>query len=603
MPNPDTAESGDELFRNYGDFPVMPKYKKLADRPESAGKISIHESSKSNLSKMGFWSGLKRALEGPEITETYSRRKHHQNVSEVDSNNSSTAKGGDLAVHATEVSDDLPYIDISQHLTPEELERREKSLSFKIKKFFWDGTGKHPKEQKYLCKLDFFLLSSSMFGYFIKNLNQSNIATAYVNGMDEYYNMNKNQYNYMVTLWTVGYVIGQIPSNLILHRISARYYLGALEISWALLTVLMITCKNTSSLYAVRFFLGLLESGFFPGMEYLVGSNYSAAELSTRSAYFAVAGNAAGLISGPLQLGLLNRFKDSSMPPFKWMFVFDAVISLPVGIYTMMVDPNTPSTTDAWYFSEEDRLVGLERRRLIGAQLNTREKYTWPKIKSFFNTWHVYVFPLLFLAYNNSCSAIGQPTFTTWMKLDLKVSPHVYNTYPSILSGSAIAATIILAYSHNFIGGRKNHFYVMGFFIPLIIGCALLAHWNIPRGLHWFSYWLIGVPPSFGQPFIFSWVNRLLFHDDMKRNFVVVCTNTLAYVTGAWVPIFVWNTKDKPYYHLGFTYTACLSAFGLIMTTLGWYYTRKDEAREEAESDLEDSLEATKLKSEKSVEI
>lgn len=535
---------------------------------------------------MGFLNGLKNALEGREITESYGRRGTQDPASDQ-SSDGSIRKGSDLAVQETEISENLPYIDLDVKLSPEEIERRERSISFRIRRFFWDGTGKHPKEQKYLAKLDFFLLSSSMLGYFIKNLNQSNVATAYVNGMDEYYHMENNQYNYMVTLWTIGYIIGQIPSNLILHRVSARYYLGGLEILWALLTVLMITSKNLSSVYAIRFFLGLLESGFFPGMEYLVGSNYSAAELSTRSAFFAVAGNAAGLISGPLQQALLKRFAHSSMPPFKWMFVFDAVISFPVGIYTMLVDPNTPSTTDAWYFSQEDRLVGLERRRRIGAQLNTRERYTWPKIKSFFNTWHLYVFPFVFLAYNNSCAAIGQPTFTTWMKLDLKVSSYVYNTFPSILSATAIGVTLVLAYSHNFIGGKKNHFYVLGFFVPVLIGCALLAHWDIPRGLHWFCYFLIGIPPSFGQPFIFSWVNRLLFHDDMKRNFVVVCTNTLAYVTGAWVPIFVWNTKDKPRYHIGFTYTACLSSFGFIMTLVAWYFTRKDE-----EKKVEDDVEA-----------
>lgn len=540
---------------------------------------------------MGFWKRLGRELSGPEITEAYDARKRRQAANfGSTSDDNSLDKKGNVNVEQLSIISDVPYIDIEVRLTPEELEKRNNSKLFKIRKFFWDGADKHPKEQKYLLKLDFFLLSSSMLGYFIKNLNQSNVTTAYVNGMDEYFNMTNNQLNYVITLWTVGYIVGQIPSNLILHRISARYYLGGLEILWAVLTTLMIACTNLKSVYAVRFFLGFLEAGYFPGLEYLVGSNYSAEELSTRSAYFAVAGNAAGLISGPLQLAVLKRFSNSSLAPFKWMFVFDAVISFPIGIYTMLVDPNTPSTTDAFYFTEEDRLVGLERRRRIGAQLNTREKYTIPKIKSFFNTWHIYVFPLLFLTYNNTCAAIGQPTFTTWMKFDLKLGPHIYNTYPAMLTAVAIAVTLILAYSHNFIGGRKNHFYVIGYFVPMILGCALLAHWDIPRGLHWLCYFLIGIPPSFGQPFIYSWVNRLLFQDDMKRNFVIVCTNTLAYVTGAWVPIFVWNTNHKPQYHLGFTYTACLAALGLILTFIAWHLTRRDDKlKEERELVGEDS--------------
>lgn len=168
--------------------------------------------------------------------------------------------------------DDTPYIDLSLNLSEEEKFYRKNSKWYKLKLFLWDSVDKHPTEKKFLMKLDFFLISSSMLGYFIKQLNASNVKTAYINGMDEYYNMNQNQYNYLNTLWTVGYIIGQIPSNLILHRISARYYLGGLEIIWAILTVLMITCKSLNGLYAIRFFVGLTESGYFPGLEYLVGS-------------------------------------------------------------------------------------------------------------------------------------------------------------------------------------------------------------------------------------------------------------------------------------------------------------------------------------------
>lgn len=470
-----------------------------------------------------------------------------------------------------------PYIDLTVDMCEAELARR-RSLWFKVGHFFWDGLDKHPKEQIFLLKLDWFLLSSSMCGYFIKNLNQSNISTAYVNGMKEYFSMNKNQYNYMVTLWTVGYIIGAIPSNLILHRISARFYLGGLEIIWAVLTVLMITCKsdNINGIYALRFFIGLMESGYFPGLEYLVGSWYSPAELSKRSSYFAVAGVSASLISGPLQEAVLDRFKDSSIEPFKWMFIIDAIISFPIGIYTIFVDPNTPSTTDAWYFTDEDKLVAMERRRRIGAQLNTRQKYTWKKIKSFFNTWHIWVFPVLFLCYNNSCTAISQPTFTTWMKYDLKLPSDKYNIYPSILYGSAIGVTLFISYFHDYIGGKKNHIFVLLFFVSLIFGCICLSIWEIPRGLHWASYFFIGIPTAWGQPQIFSWVNRLLLQDDMKRNFVVVITNTLAYVTGAWVPIFVWNSEAAPRYFIGFTYTACLSSLGLVLTLVAYYFTRKD---------------------------
>lgn len=39
-----------------------------------------------------------------------------------------------------------------------------------------------------------------------------------------------NQLNYMQTCWTVGYVIGEIPSNLLLTRVKPRYWIPTAEV-------------------------------------------------------------------------------------------------------------------------------------------------------------------------------------------------------------------------------------------------------------------------------------------------------------------------------------------------------------------------------------
>ncbi|GMM33481.1 hypothetical protein DASC09_008060 [Saccharomycopsis crataegensis] len=485
-------------------------------------------------------------------------------------------------VHSFATTDSKPYINLDLNLTPEQIALR-KNWKYKVAIFFWDAVDKHPYEQIAVLKTDFFLLSSAMLGYFIKQMSQRSMATAYVNGMSEYYHMNSgenaNSYNTLISLWTVGYIIGQIPSNLILHKVSPRYYLGGLELIWATLTLLLVTCKTLKPMYALQFLIGLTESGFFPAIEYLIGSWYSHEELNKRESLFACAGVAASMVAGPLQEAVLKGVGKTSTryAAFQWLFIVISIISFPVGFYTMLVNPNTPSTTKAFYFTERDKLVVKERRRRIGAELNIRHKYTWKKIKSFFNTWHIWVFPLIFLAYNNSCQDIGQPTFTTWMKYDLGLPSSKYNIYPTILSGVSIAVTIFMAYITDFTKNRLNVFFTQAFFVCTIIGCALLAHWDIPLGLHWFCYFLIGVPTAWGQPQIFAWVNKLLRHDDMKRNFVVVCTNTLAYVTNAWVPNLVFNTKYQPEYFIGFTYTAVLSSFGVIMTVIATHLTNRDQ--------------------------
>lgn len=79
------------------------------------------------------------------------------------------------------------------------------------KSYFWDTLDKSPEERRFLFKLDAVVLTFASLGYFIKNLDQINLNNAYVSGMKEDMNMHGNELNYMQTLWTVGYVLGEIP--------------------------------------------------------------------------------------------------------------------------------------------------------------------------------------------------------------------------------------------------------------------------------------------------------------------------------------------------------------------------------------------------------
>jgi hypothetical protein len=81
-----------------------------------------------------------------------------------------------------------------------------------------------------------------------------------------------NQLNYMQTCWTIGYVIGEIPSNIILTRIRPSIWIPAMEVShlivdamlvsswyqvtWAVLTFCLSRANSAQTLYALRFLIG-----------------------------------------------------------------------------------------------------------------------------------------------------------------------------------------------------------------------------------------------------------------------------------------------------------------------------------------------------------
>jgi hypothetical protein len=67
------------------------------------------------------------------------------------------------------------------------------------------------------------VIDDSQIGYFLKNLDLTNVTNAYLSGMEEDLGMYGNQLVTSTSVFTVGYVIGQIPCNLLLTRVSPRW--------------------------------------------------------------------------------------------------------------------------------------------------------------------------------------------------------------------------------------------------------------------------------------------------------------------------------------------------------------------------------------------
>ena len=77
--------------------------------------------------------------------------------------------------------------------------------------------------------------------------------------------------NYMQTAWSVGYVLGGVPTNLILTRVRPSLFIPCIEVMWGVLTLCLVACKSWQTMCAVRFLVGLFESAIFPGFIYIIG--------------------------------------------------------------------------------------------------------------------------------------------------------------------------------------------------------------------------------------------------------------------------------------------------------------------------------------------
>ncbi|GAB1201108.1 hypothetical protein APSETT444_010495 [Aspergillus pseudonomiae] len=257
------------------------------------------------------------------------------------------------------------------------------------KGYIWDTWELPPDQRWLLFKVDAFVLTFASIGYFLKNLDLNNINNAFLSGMKEDLNMYGNQLVTSTSIYTVGYVIGQIPSNLLLTRISPRWVIPALEVGWGIATICTSSVQSYRSLYAIRFLVGL--SGFYPGIHYLLGSWYTPREIGKRAMVFWLAGSIGTLFSGFLQAAAYTNLNGvHGHAGWRWLFIIDGIITLPLALAGFLFFPNLPQDgKKTWWTTEEEHILSVRRMEAVGRA--GKEPWTVAKAKRIFLSWHTYV--------------------------------------------------------------------------------------------------------------------------------------------------------------------------------------------------------------------
>ncbi|MCJ1233865.1 hypothetical protein MMC14_001823 [Varicellaria rhodocarpa] len=321
--------------------------------------------------------------------------------------------------------------------------------------YIWDTLDKSPEERQFLFKLDAALLTFASLGYFIKYLDQANINNAFVSGMKEDLDLYRDQLNYMTAIWTVGYVVGQIPSNVILTRVRPSIWIPSMEVTWTVLTMLLSQCKNVNQVYALRFFVGLAESTFYPGMQYVIGSWYRKDELAKRSCIFHASGAIATMCSGFLMAAVYNLNGRGGLAGWKWLFVMDGVVSMPIALAGFYFIPDLPENTRAHYLSEIERAYARKRMVLEGRK--PKKPYTKALIKKILTSWHIYALSLLYVLFNNGNSSAA-PVFAQYLKASKRpiyTIPQI-NVYPTGTYAVQVVTTLTYAWlSDSVLKGRR----------------------------------------------------------------------------------------------------------------------------------------------------
>src|SRR5262245_26786635 len=139
--------------------------------------------------------------------------------------------------------------------------------------------------------------------YVVAFIDRINIGFAALT-MNRELSITSQQFGLLAGIFFIGYVIFEVPSNLLMHKIGARIWIARILVTWGIIATLTGFVHNLTELYIARFLLGVAEAGFFPGIILYLTYWFRQHEQARAIALFMTALPVASVVGAPVS-GLL----------------------------------------------------------------------------------------------------------------------------------------------------------------------------------------------------------------------------------------------------------------------------------------------------------
>ena len=214
----------------------------------------------------------------------------------------------------------------------------------------------------------FKLMPLLMLCYFMSFLDRTNVSLA-KESLEIDLGISAAAYGLGAGLFFLAYASMEIPSNLIMAKVGARWWIFRIMITWGALSAGMAFVQGETSFYVMRILLGIAEAGLFPGIM-LYMTYWFRTEIRSRAiGMFLVAICFSSIIGGPLGGALLQLDGVGGLQGWQWMFIIEGIPTIILAFFVLKYLPDRP--TQAQWMDKEDAKkleTDLENEQQAGAE-------------------------------------------------------------------------------------------------------------------------------------------------------------------------------------------------------------------------------------------
>ena len=158
-------------------------------------------------------------------------------------------------------------------------------------------------------------------------------------------------------IFFVGYVIFEVPGNLVMMRFGPRAWIARILITWGLISGLTMLVRSPLAFYIMRFLLGVAEAGFAPAVLYVLMIWFPSNLRGRATAIFLAGIPIAGILGSPLSGVLIHSLDGvAGLAGWQWMFVVEAMPAIVLGIVCFYALDDSIAAAK-WLTPEEKRFA------------------------------------------------------------------------------------------------------------------------------------------------------------------------------------------------------------------------------------------------------
>ncbi|GFN18715.1 allantoate permease family MFS transporter [Aspergillus tubingensis] len=436
-------------------------------------------------------------------------------------------------------------------------------------------------EKALLRKLDFRLLPPLTILYLLSFLDRSNVGNARLEGMATEIHMSGDQYLTGLTLYFIGYVLFEVPCNIVLKKTTPRIWLPTLTLVWGVVATLLGVVQNYAGYLTSRTALGIAESGLFPGVVFYLSMWYKRNEQHYRVALFFSAASLAGAFGGILAWGIAHMKGVGGYSGWRWIFILEGLLTVLMSIGAYFWVYNYPSTAE-FLTPEERQFIQF---RLKNDNDSTRdEQFTWSAVFDAFKDIKVWLYGLAF-------HTMSLPLYTLSLFMPTIISALGYTSAQAqLLTVPPYAVAFVLTITVAILSERTHRRapFILGSTALACIGYILLLTDHRPGVSYLGTFFAAaGIYPAVA--IVLSWPANNVSGQTKRciANAMQISIGNLGAVLGTQL----YRTETSPRYFLGHGFALGYLVANLVVVGVLWEVLRR-ENRVKAEVREREGMEA-----------